>query len=131
GSKNATCVALPTNQPINPIRNRNPMMTGVNEEQPMHPLYSYAYITDAEEGLIVTNVETLQDGEPRNNFLERALTWNDGGILKGARHLTIAGTVFYVTADVGVVVLDMNDPLKPKVLSVIGLPDARATALQF
>jgi hypothetical protein len=97
----------------------------------MHPIYSYAYITDAEEGLIVTNVETLQDGEPRNNFLERALTWNDGGILKGARHLTIAGTVFYVTADVGVVVLDMNEPLKPKVLSVIGLQDARATALQF
>ena len=30
-----------------------------NEEQPMHPLYSYAYITDAEEGLILTNVDTL------------------------------------------------------------------------
>ena len=72
-----------------------------NEEQPMHPIYNYAYITDAEEGLILTNVDTLQDGEPRNNFLTRALTWNEGDILKGARYLTIAGTHFYVSCRCG------------------------------
>ena len=49
----------------------------------MHPIYNYAYITDAEEGLILTNVNTLADQEPRNNFLSRALTWNEGGVLKG------------------------------------------------
>ena len=43
------------------------------------------------EGLILTNVNTLADGEPRNNFLKRALTWNPDGILNGARHLTIGG----------------------------------------
>jgi hypothetical protein len=130
-SKNATCVALPTNQPINPLRNDNPMMQADNQEQRLHPIYRYAFITDAEEGLIATNVDTLQDGEPRNNFFTRALTWNEGGVLKGARHLTIAGTTFYVAADAGVVVLDMNDPMKPRLVSVIALPDVRATALQF
>jgi hypothetical protein len=97
----------------------------------MHPLYHYAFITDSHEGLIAVNVDTLADGEPRNNFLHRAMTWNDGGILNGARHITIAGSVFYIVADVGIVVLDMNDPLHPHVLSVIDLKQARATALQF
>jgi LVIVD repeat len=59
------------------------------------------------------------------------MTWNEGGILNGARHITIAGSVFYITADKGIVVLDMNDPMAPKVLSVIDMPNARATALQF
>ncbi len=136
-SKDASCVALPTNQPISPLRNTGqlqPVLPNVdfakvmredNEEQPMHPLYDYAYITDAEEGLILTNVDTLQDGEPRNNFLKRALTWNEGGILKGARFLTIAGTHFYVSCDAGVVELDMNDPLHPKVMSVIPIAGAQ------
>jgi hypothetical protein len=130
-STNATCVALPTNQPINPLRNEGDLMRVTNQEQPFHPIYNYAFVTDAEEGLIVTNVNTLQDGEPRNNFLSRALTWNEGGILKGARHLTIAGYYFYVAADAGVVVLNMNDPMQPKVVTVIRMNDARATALQF
>ncbi|TAL02490.1 MAG: hypothetical protein EPO08_06910 [Rhodospirillaceae bacterium] len=135
-SKDATCVALPTDQSIAPGRMygseaRKQLMQGDNQEQPIHPLYSYAFITDAEEGLIAVNVDALTDGEPRNNFLTRAMTWNENGVLKGARHIAIAGTTFYVTADVGVVVLDMDDPLKPKQLAVIPFPDARATALQF
>ncbi len=142
-SKDATCVALPTNQPINPERNagmQQPILPKTdfaktmledNEEQPMHPLYKYAYITDAKEGLILTNIDTLQDGEPRNNFLTRALTWNEGGILDGARHLTIAGTHFYVSADKGVVELDMDDPLHPKVMAVIPIAGAEASYLQF
>jgi hypothetical protein len=142
-SENATCVALPTNQPINPMRNAGlnqtldpthnygAEMRGANEEQVMHPIYNYAYITDAVEGLILTNVNTLQDQEPRNNFFTRALTWNEGGILNGARHVTIAGTHFYVSADAGVVELDMDDPLHPKVMAVIPVADPRATAVQF
>ena len=142
-SQNATCVVLPTNQPVNPLRNQGknepfdlahdygPVMRGDNEEQVLHPIYNYAYITDAVEGLILTNVNTLQDQEPRNNFLTRALTWNDGGILNGARYLTIAGTRFYVTADAGIVELDMDDPLHPKVVTVIPIADARATVVQF
>jgi len=106
-------------------------MRGANEEQLMHPIYNYAYITDAVEGLILTNVNTLQDQEPRNNFFTRALTWNEGGILNGARHVTVAGTHVYVSANAGVVELDMDDPLHPKVMAVIPVPDARATAVQF
>ena len=142
-SQNATCVVLPTNQPVNPLRNQGKnqpfdlahdygaVMRGDNEEQVLHPIYNYAYITDAVEGLILTNVNTLQDQEPRNNFLARALTWNEGGILNGARYLTIAGTRFYVTADAGIVELDMDDPLHPKVVTVIPIADARATVVQF
>ncbi|HYM72728.1 MAG TPA: hypothetical protein VET89_07080 [Stellaceae bacterium] len=142
-SKNATCVVLPTDQPINPLRNAGknealdfsqdygPVMRGANEEQVMHPIYNYAYITDSVEGLILTNVNTLQDQEPRNNFFTRALTWNENGILNGARYLTIAGTKFYVTADAGIVELDMDDPLHPKLVAVIPIRDARATVVQF
>jgi len=142
-STNATCVVLPTNQPINPVRNAgknetldpskdySAVMRGENEEQKMHPIYNYAYITDAAEGLILTNVNTFQDQEPRNNFLTRALTWNENGILNGARHLTIAGTHFYVAADAGIVELDMDDPLHPKVMAVIPIKGATSTFVQF
>ncbi len=75
-SRNATCLALPTNQPINPARNVGNRMRVDNMEQPFHPLYNYAYMTDSAEGLILVDVNTLADGEPRNNNLKRALTWN-------------------------------------------------------
>ena len=131
-SKNATCVALPAAaQALNPIRNRSTLMTVDNQEQPIHPIYSYAFVTDAEEGLIAVNIETMADGEPRNNFLDRAMTWNENGVLTGARHITIAGTVFYITTDRGVIVLNMDDPLHPKLMTTIAIPQARATALQF
>jgi hypothetical protein len=142
-STNATCVVLPTNQPINPPRNAGlnqplnysenyaSLMRGANEEEVMHPIYNYAYITDSVEGLIVTNVSTLQDQEPRNNFFSRALTWNDNNILAGARNIAIAGTRFYVPADAGIVELDMNDPLHPRVVAVIPIRDARSAVVQF
>jgi hypothetical protein len=142
-TRNATCVVLPTNQPIHPDRQtkdptgqmsdaeRAKLMFEDNQEQPFHPIYDYAFVTDSEEGLILVDVNTLSDGEPRNNFFERALTWNEGGVLDGARHLTIAGYYFYVVADAGIVVLNMDRPLQPKVVKVLPLPDVRATALQF
>ena len=130
-SSDATCVALPTNQPIDPARNQGKLMREDNEEQPFHPIYNYALITDSREGLILTNINTLADGNPRNNFLRRALTWNEGGILKGARHVTIGGHFVYVVADAGVVILNLDDPLHPKVESVVPLQGARASALQF
>lgn len=130
-SENATCVTLPTNQPIYPPRNEGQLMREVNLEQPFHPIYNYALITDSREGLILTNVNTLADGEPRNNFLERALTWNPGNILNGARHLTLGGYYAYIAADQGIVVVNLNEPLQPEVAAVIKLDDVRASALQF
>jgi hypothetical protein len=130
-TSDASCVALPTNQPIDPRRNQGTLMRDDNQERAFHPIYDYALITDRKEGLILTNVDTFADGEPRNNQLHRALTWNPGGILKGARHLTIGGHFVYVIADAGLVIVNMNQPLAPLVTSVVPLNDGRATALQF
>ena len=79
-------MALPTNQPIRPDRNdamaddaaaaagrhARSRLLEENQEQRFHPIYNYAVVTDAEEGLFLVNVDTLADGEPRNNFLRRA-----------------------------------------------------------
>jgi hypothetical protein len=131
GSKNATCVVLATTQPVSYAPNENARKIEANREQPMHPIYKYAFITDSEEGLIVTDIDTLADGELGNNFLTRAATWNEGSILTGAKHLAIAGTTFYVVTDKGVVVLDMNDPLKPRQLTTVPIANARAAQRQF
>ncbi|MBL8522473.1 MAG: hypothetical protein JNN20_02170 [Betaproteobacteria bacterium] len=130
-STNATCMALPTNQAIAPERNKGDLMRKTNEEQAFHPIYHYAFIVDAVEGLIVTNVDTFADGEPRNNFLKREITWNEGNVLKGARHITLGGYYAYVATDAGLVILNLNDPLKPSVVASVPLRDMRASALQF
>jgi hypothetical protein len=130
-SKDAACVALPTDQPIDPIRNRDAKMRAENEEQAFHPIYSYAAIADAEEGLILVNVETLGDGEPRNNFLSRAVTWNPGGVLTGAQHVTLGGDYAYVATGSAIVVVSLADPLHPRLAARVPLAGARASALQF
>ena len=131
-TSNATCMALPTNQPISVGRNVSILKNHPeNQEQAFHPIYRYAVITDSREGLILVDVETFADGEPRNNFIKRAVTWNDGGLLNGARHVTLAGHYAYITADAGLVVIDLNDPLKPRLAARVPLTDARASAIQF
>ncbi len=141
-SKNATCMALPTNQPIHPQRRyesnyglsaeaMSKLMNETNQEQDFHPIYNYAFIVDAEEGLILTDVNTLSDGKARNNFLTRALTWNGDNILKGAKHITLGGYYAYITADVGLIIINLDSPLSPKVAAVIPLNNAKSTALQF
>jgi len=130
-SPNATCVALPTNQPIAPFKNQGDLMRVTNQEQPFHPIYNYAIITDAEEGLILTDVNTLQDGEARNNFLKRALTWDGGGVLKGATHITMGGYYAYVATPTAMVIVNLDVPLKPKIAAVVPMDEPRASALQF
>lgn len=127
----ATCIALPTNQPVHPPRNEGELMRDVNLEQPFHPVYNYAFVTDRVEGLIVTDVNTFADGDLNNNFVERALTWNPDGVLDGARHLTIGGHYLYVVADRGLVIVDVDDPLAPQTVATVPLDDGRASALQF
>lgn len=130
-SEAASCVALPTNQPIHPPRNEGELMRVENQEQPFHPLYNYAFVTDSIEGLILVDVTTFADGEVGNNFLERALTWNPDNILAGARHITVAGHYLYIAVDRGVVIVNIDDPLAPSVSALVPLAGARATALQF
>lgn len=129
-STNATCMALPTMQAINPLRNTADMREA-NQEQAFLPIYNYAAVTDAAEGLIMVNVNTFADGEFRNNQLSRAVTWNPGGVLNGARHVHVAGEIAYITADRGLVVVDLSDPLNPQLAAVRELRDARASAIQF
>ncbi len=127
----ATCVVLPTTQPIQPSRNQGDLMRKTNLEQPFHPLYEYAYITDAKEGLILVDLDTFMDGEPRNNFIERALTWDGDGALKGARHMTIGGFWAYIIADAGLVVVNIDDPLAPKVVATLPLNNGHSVQQQF
>ena len=129
-SANATCMALPTNQPINPMRNTAEIRRA-NQEQAFHPIYNYAVITDAVEGLILVNIVTMVDRDPTNNHLTRAATWNENGVLKGARHITLAGHIAYVAADAGLVVVNLDDPLHPRLAATVPLRDVRASAAQF
>ncbi len=126
-SENATGVALPTTMPVAPFKKQLPE----NLEAPMHPIYHYAFISDSEEGLIVVNVDTLQDGEPRNNFLERELTWNKDGILTGARCITLAGARAFIGTEDKVVVLNIDDPLEPRVEAAWPAKRPSAVAIQF
>ncbi len=147
-TKNATCMALPTNQAIAPTRN-TPELRALNQEQPFSPVYSYAFVTDAVEGLIAVNVDTLADGEFRNNFFTRAFTFNPDGVLAGARHITLAGDYAFVVTDKALVTVHLTKPwsaqkpcevsakkggetcLDPRVTSIVPLRDPRATAVQF
>jgi hypothetical protein len=79
-------------------------------------------------------VGTLLDGNPSNNFLKRALAFNPDGILNGARRIAIAGTYAYILCDRGVVVVDLDNPLQPKITAQIAAPaivDPRGIAIQF
>ncbi len=127
----AACVALPTNQPIHPPRNDGELMRVDNMEQPFHPIYNYAVIADRVEGLILADVNTFADGDLNNNFVERALTWNPDGVLAGARYVTLGGRFAYVAADRGIVIVDLDDPLAPRLVRVVNIDDPRASALQF
>ena len=106
-------------------------MRKVNLEQPFLPIYNYALVTDSVEGLIVVDVNTLADGEFRNNFLKLALTWNPDGLLTGARRLVIAGNLVYIVTTRTLVVVDMTAPMRPSVLAEVALEDPSALALQF
>lgn len=126
----ATAVAAPTTVAPDPTRTHNME----NDEQSVHPLYAYIYVTDKHEGLILVGAATLLDGDPNNNFLERAVTFNPGGLLHGARSITIIGTYAYICCDAGLVVVALEDPLHPAVTAVLG-PDVvtcpKAIAAQF
>ncbi|HEX5885000.1 MAG TPA: hypothetical protein VFY67_10725 [Pyrinomonadaceae bacterium] len=126
-TKYATAVAAPTTLAVDPARRQLP----VNEEQPIHPLYAYLYIADKYEGLILVNAATLLDGDPLNNYLKRAVTFNPGGALNDANNITLAGNYAYITTAQGVAIVSINDPLNPRIVNRISLKHPRAVAIQF
>jgi len=77
---------------------------------------------------------TLLDGNPRNNFLQRAAAFNPEGLLNGAVNLASAGSYAYVLCARGLVVIDISDPLKPKVAGQVASPsirEPRSVVVQF
>ena len=105
----ATSVALPSTLINDPNRKHLPQ----NEERPIASYHGYAFITDLEEGLIVADVATMLDGNPANNFVKRAATFNPDGMLNGARHAWMAGQWLYITTAQGLAVVDAEDPAAP------------------
>ena len=139
-TKNAIAIVTPTTLGVDPLRVQLPE----NEEQPIPLLYGFLYVADREEGLVVIGnpnlkaespgVGTLLDGNPANNFLQRALAFNPDGILTGARRITIAGNYAYVLTEKNLVVVDLENPLAPKVTASISAPaldEPRGIAIQF
>jgi hypothetical protein len=139
-TKYATAVAPPTTLAVDPLRTQDP----ANEEQKIPLMYGFLYVTDKYEGLVVIGnpdlkgknpgVGTLLDGNPSNNFFGRAATFNPGGILNGAHRITIAGTYAYILCDRGLVVVDLDNPLAPRVTAELGAPDLmepQGVAVQF
>ena len=128
-TRNATGLAVGSPAPLDVKRTRLP----INEEQPIAPLFGYAFVTDSEEGLVVIDISTLSDGIPTNNSLRRAATFNGGGKLTGASSITIAGNYAYVTTPAGIMVVSIADPLKPSIVTEItqGLRAPRRVAVQF
>src|SRR5688572_11603063 len=138
-TKYATSVTTPSTMAIDPTRPRRPE----NEEGPIHLMYAFLYVTDREEGLVVIGnpltekrnkpgVATLLDGDPDNNFLKRAYAFNPDGVLTGARDMEFHGTLGYVTSNAGVVVVDFDNPLEPKVVKVMSeFNGARKIQFQF
>lgn len=126
----AAAIAAPTTLAPDPTRTQ----LAENREQAVHALYAYIYVADRYEGLILIGAGTLLDGNPLNNFLERALTYNPGGMLAGARNISIVGTYAYISCDAGLVVINLDDPLNPFVTDVIDdatIPQVGAVQVQF
>src|SRR6266403_2242438 len=139
-TKYATAVATPTTLAVDPLRSHRKE----NEEQAIHLMYGFLYVADKYEGLVIVGdpnlrskspgVGTLLDGNPANNFLKRALAFNPDGKLNGARRITIAGTYAYVLCDLGLAVVDLDNPVQPKITAEVGSPrvmDPRGIAVQF
>jgi hypothetical protein len=103
----------------------------VNEEGPIHSLYGYLYVADKFEGLILVGAATLLDGDPENNFLKRALTFNPNGVLNEANNITLAGNFAYITTDRELVIIDLSTPLQPRVVKQIPFDNPKAVAVQF
>jgi hypothetical protein len=124
----ATGVATPATTAPDPTRQHDPE----NFEGTVHPMYGSLYVSDLEEGLVIVGVGTLLDGNPLNNFLKRDLAFNPGGILTGARSITIAGTNAWICCNAGIVVVSIADPTRPEVVTVIGGPQVcRPTSVEI
>ena len=132
-TKYATSIALPSTLALDPGRIRRPE----NEEQEIPLFYAYVYISDREEGLVISQVATLVDGNPDNNFLKESDTirFNPNGALTGATFVAAAGHRLYLTTPRGLFVIDVGeDGSHPRIVSEVTngfLRNPRCVAIQF
>jgi hypothetical protein len=130
--KYATSLALPSTLALDPARQHLPE----NEEQPIDLFYAFVYISDREEGLVISNVATLVDGNPDNNFLKESETvrFNPNGALTGATFVAATGHRLYMTTPRGLYVVDVSDPTHPRIAGELTngfLRNPRCVAVQF
>jgi hypothetical protein len=146
-TKYATSVTLPSTLGIDPLRARmtNEVIQagydwtyGNNEEQPVSPIYAWAFVTDRDEGLVMVTVGRLVDGDPENNFLdkEKIVRFNPENKLNGAMHSFMAGTNLFVVAERGLFVLGLSNteltgPTLLAELSQGEFKNPRAVGVQF
>jgi hypothetical protein len=126
----AAALAAPCTPAPDPTRKQRPE----NREPKVHPMYGYLYVADKYEGLILIGVATTIDGDPANNFLKRDLTFNPDGMLNGAKAISIVGTFAYICCDAGLAVVNLDDPMHPQIMAVLGAPflkNPHALAAQF
>ncbi|MBY0458005.1 MAG: hypothetical protein K2V38_11750, partial [Gemmataceae bacterium] len=121
-TKHANWIAAPCTPAVEPTRKQ---IEG-NKEQKIHPLFGYLYVADKYEGLILLGAGTLLDGNPVNNFLKKEVCFNPDGLLYDAKHVHIVGHYAYVSCAAGLVVIDIDDPKKPKVTAVVGEKNLKA-----
>jgi hypothetical protein len=134
-TKYATSVTLPSTLGVDPLRSHRPE----NQEQPISLIYAWVFITDREEGLVMTTVGTLLDGNPDNNFFDKDLKtirYNPDGKLKGAMHSFMAGTNLLVVAEKGLFVLGLSNTAlaEPQLLGELSSGEfkhPRAVGVQF
>jgi hypothetical protein len=131
-TKYATSIALPSTLALDPGRLHIPE----NEEQPIDKFYAFVYISDREEGLVVSNVATLVNGNPEDNFLKESETvrFNPNGALTGATFVAAAGHRLYMTTPHGLYVVDVSDPTHPRIAGELTngvLRNPRCVAIQF
>jgi hypothetical protein len=124
----ATSVCSPSTLALDPTRKHFEQ----NQENPdISLLYAFIYVTDKYEGLVVIGnrkpgpnnigVATLLDGDPTNNFLSKALSYNPSGALSGARSMALWGHYAYVCSASGLRVVNLSNPLQPELISTPGL----------
>ena len=81
-----------------------------------------------------SNVATLVDGNPDNNFLKRDVTFNPDGLLTGASFVTAAGHRLYLTTPRGLFVIDCTNPMSPRLTGQFTgnfLHNPHCVAIQF